>query len=344
MRALVCDQYGPLEALEIRAFEAPPLQPGTVRIRVMAASVNPPDVLMPQGKYQVKPPLPFVPGVEGMGRVIEVADDVVGFAIGDRVMSYAGWGCFAEEVVVPAIRVQKVPSGMSDREASGFVLVYSTAYHGMVDCGQLKAGEVVVVLGASGGIGLCAIQVAKALGARVIAVASTEEKLARCRAHGADEGINSSDQDVTARIRQLTADQGAEVVLDVVGGDLTEKALRAVRPYGRLLIAGYASGVIPLIKGNLVLLKQAQVIGVSYRLFLERTPHLAAANLQQLCELWCAGKLHPEVSAEFPFERVLEAIGKVANREAIGKIAVVFPTFPVGDDRAAISGGQPKST
>ena len=332
MKALVCTEYGALENLKIQEFERPTLLPGSIRIQLAAASVNPPDALMPQGKYQVKPPVPFVPGVEGMGRVIEVASDVDRFKVGDRAMTYAGVGCFAEEVVVPQIRAQKVPSGMDDRAASGFTLVYSTAYHGLVDCGQLQPGEVLVVLGASGGIGLCAIQIAKAIGARVIAVASTPEKLAKCKANGADELINSSEEDITARIRQLTSDGGADVVLDVVGGDITERALRAIRPYGRLLIAGYASGTIPLIKGNLVLLKQAKIIGVSYRLFLERTPELAARNLKRLCELWTEGKLHPEVSAEYAFEDVVAAIEAVANRKAIGKIAVMLPQRAGFDD------------
>lgn len=288
------------------------------------ASINPPDVLMPQGKYQVKPAVPFVPGVEAMGTVLEVGAGVANFAVGACVMTYAGQGCFAEQVVVPAFRVQRVPAGMNDKIAAGFILVYGTAYHGLVDCGRLAAGETLVVLGASGGIGLCAIQIAKALGATVIAVASTADKLTKCRQHGAHHLINVITENLTERVRQLTAGRGADVILDIVGGDLTEKALRATAPYGRLLIAGIASGVIPQIKGNLVLLKQAQVIGVSYRMFLEGTPMRAAQNLKHLCELWAEGKLHPEVTAEFPFARIVEAIKHVGERRAIGKVAVLI--------------------
>lgn len=322
MKALICRDYGPLDQLVIEDVPSPVIEPGSVRISVAVASVNPPDVLMPQGKYQVKPAVPFIPGVEGMGHVMEVGPGVDQFRVGDRVMAYAGWGCFADEVVVPQLRVQRVPDGMDNQAASGFILVYSTAYHAIVDCGKLAAGEDLVVLGASGGIGLCAIQIAKALGARVIAVASAAEKLAKCKSNGAEVLIDGSQGNLTEQIRSHTAGRGADVILDVVGGDVTEAALRAIKPYGRYLIAGYASGVIPMIKGNLVLLKQALVIGVSYRLYLERTPERAAANLQQLCDLWRDGKLHPEVTASYPFPSVVDAMRKVGERRAIGKVAV----------------------
>ena len=245
MKALVCNDYAPLEALRIEDIPPPAIGPGQVRIGIRVASVNPPDVLMPQGKYQVKPPVPFVPGVEGMGIVLEIGEGVDDLRVGDRVMTYAGHGCFAEQVVVPRVRVERVPPGMDDMVAAGFVLVYSTAYHGLVDCGRLQSGETLVVLGASGGIGLCAIQIAKGLGATVIAVASSSEKLEKCRANGADHLIDISRENLTERIRDFTAGRGTDVTLDVVGGDTTEPALRAIAPYGRHLIAGYASGVIP---------------------------------------------------------------------------------------------------
>jgi NADPH2:quinone reductase len=322
MKALVCHEYGPLRNLKLEEIASPPLQAGSVRIALRVASVNPPDVLMPQGKYQVKPAVPFVPGVEGMGRVSEIGEGVLGLQVGDRVMTYAGWGCFADEVVVPAHRVHPVPERMDDTVAAGFILVYSTAYHAIVDCGRVAPGEEVVVLGASGGIGLCAIQIAKALGARVIAVASSTEKLAKCRDHGADELINGREEDLTAAIRSATGGRGADVILDVIGGDVTEAALRAIAPYGRHLIAGYATGVIPMIKGNLVLLKQAQVIGVSYRLLLERTPERAMANLAALCRLYEAGKLSPEVTGDYVFDNVVDAIELVGAGRAIGKVCV----------------------
>lgn len=322
MKALVCKEFAALDNMSITDFEEPDLKAGCVLVDMKTVSVNPPDALMPQGKYQVKPPLPFVPGVEGMGVVSAVAADVDGFAVGDRVMTYAGLGCYAERLVVDAIRVKRVPENMSDEIASGFILVYSTAYHGIVDCGSLRAGETIVVLGAAGGIGLCAIQIAKSIGARVIAVASTQEKLDRCIENGADACINIRTEPLTESIRMLTGRKGADVIWDVVGGEVTESALRAIAPYGRLLIAGYASGVIPQIKGNLVLLKQAQVIGVSYRLLLERNPGHASRNLDALCEIWERGELKPSITQRFDFENIVDAMKLVASGEVIGKVAV----------------------
>ncbi len=322
MKAVICSNYGPLEHLSIAEVPEPELRPGCVRIQMTVASINPPDILMPQGRYQVKPPLPFVPGVEGAGVVMEVADDVTALAPGDRVMTYAGQGCFAQQAVVPALRVQRVPAGMSDEAASGFVLAYGTAYHALVDNGQLKSGETLVVLGASGGLGLCAVQIAKTLGAAVIAVASTPEKRAKCLENGADYVIDGSSEVPTVRIRELTNGHGAHVIFDVVGGEMTEPALRSIAPYGRFLIVGYASNQIPNIKANLVLLKQAQVIGVSYRLFAERTPELASDNLDHLCELWRGGKLHPQVTTRYEFAQILQALRHVADRKAIGKVAL----------------------
>ena len=323
MKAVLCKDYAPIEQLVIEDVEPPALPAGSVRIAVRAASVNPPDVLMPQGKYQVRPPLPFVPGLECMGTVLELGAGVDDLRVGERVMTYPGQGCYAQQVVAPRIRVERVPAGMDDKVAAGFVLVHSTAYHALVDCGRLAAGETLVVLGASGGIGLCAIQIGKALGATVIAVASTPDKRATCRENGADHLIDGSTENLTERIRELTGGQGADVILDVVGGDVTDRALRAIRPFGRYLIAGYASGVIPMIKGNVVLLKQAQVIGVSYRLLLERDPAHAAANLSALCRLFEQGKLRPLVTAAFALERIVDALKEVGERRAIGKVAVI---------------------
>ncbi|MES2415939.1 MAG: NADPH:quinone oxidoreductase family protein [Pseudomonadota bacterium] len=322
MKAVLCTEYTTVDRLSIGECEVPPLFPDGVRVAMRVAAINPPDVLMAQGKYQVKPDLPFVPGLEGMGTVMEVGANVTDLKPGDRVMSYVGQGCFAEQAVIARNRLERVPEGMSDNQASGFVLVYSTAYHGLVDCGHLAAGDVLVVLGASGGIGLCAIQIGKALGATVIAVASTEEKLAKCKDNGADHLVNATTENISDRIKAITAKKGANVILDVVGGDVTEAALRGIAPYGRLLIAGYASGIIPNIKGNLVLLKQASVIGVSYRQHLERNPAKAAANLRTLCDLYSAGKLHPEVGAEYTMAQIVDALKEVGERRAIGKVAV----------------------
>jgi len=286
------------------------------------ASVNPPDVLMPQGMYQVKPPVPFVPGIEGMGIVLETASDVDHVSPGDRVMMYAGQGCFAEENVVPVHSVCRVPQGMSDEAASGFVLAYSTVYHALFDCGQLAKGDTVVLLGAAGGLGLCAIQVAKAAGARVIAVASTAEKRDKCLQNGADEVLEPDPTRLRDDIRALTNDQGADVILDIVGGDITDVALRAIKPYGRFVIAGYASGRVPAIKANLILLKQARVVGASYRLLQQNQPEEAQANLARLCAMWERGLLRPEVTRVYPFEDFYEALCVVRDRKVIGKAAL----------------------
>lgn len=324
MKAVVCSDYAPLEALTIAEAPAPALLPGSVRIALHRASVNGPDVLMPQGRYQVKPAVPFVPGVEGAGVVREVAPDVRGLAVGDRVMTYAGCGCYAEEVVVPAWRVHRMPEGMSFDVAAGFILAYGTAYYALATCGGLAAGQDLVVLGASGGLGLCAVELGKALGARVIAVASNAQKLAVCRAHGADELIDSSVEPLRDRIRALTNDRGAAVVFDVVGGEATEAALRGIAAFGRLLIVGYASGQIPAIKANLVLLKQAHVIGVSYRIYTETEHAAVAAELARLTDLWRRGSLKPEVTSRYPLERTVDALKEMAERRVIGKAVIAI--------------------
>ncbi|WP_042877131.1 NADPH:quinone oxidoreductase family protein [Cupriavidus necator] len=318
MKAVVVSEYGPLEQLRIQSVPEPELRNGCVRIGVKVAAINPPDVLMPQGKYHVKPPFPFVLGIEAAGVVLETAPDVSALRVGDRVMTYAGDSCFAEQIVVPATRVFKVPDGMSDETAAGFSVVYGTAHHALVDAGALQKGETLVVLGASGGIGLCSIQIGKALGARVIAVASTAEKLAKCKEHGADELIQG-DESLRDRIKELTGGKGAEVIMDIVGGDATDSAIRAIAPYGRYLIAGYASGIVPNIKANLIFLKQARVIGASFRILLERSPESAAANIRHLCDLWEHGLLKPEVTARYPFEQVVDALKHVGERKVVGK-------------------------
>jgi len=322
MKAVVCTEYGPIERLSIQSVPAPAMKLGSVRIGVKVASINPPDVLMPQDKYHVKPPVPFIGGIEGAGVVLEVAPDVTGLSVGDRVMTYAGLGCFAEQVVVPASRAFRTPDGMDDETAAGFVLVYGTAHHVLVEAAALKQDETLVVLGASGGIGLCSIQIGKALGARVIAVASTPEKLAKCKEHGADDLIRT-DESLRDRIKELTGGRGADVIMDIVGGDATDSALRAIAPYGRYMIAGYASGIVPNIKANLIFLKQARVIGASFRILLERNPQAAAVNIRHLSDLWQRKLLRPEVTARYRFEQVVDALKHVGDRKVIGK-AVLY--------------------
>jgi len=318
MKAAMCREFG--GRVFIENVPKPKLLPGTVRIRMAMAAVNPPDILMPQGKYQVRPPLPFAVGIEGAGVVIEVADDVASIRAGDRVMTYAGHGCFAEEVVVPAHLVYQIPDKMSFETAAGFSLVYGTAYHALIDRGELSKGESVAILGAAGGIGLCAIQIADAVGAQAIAVASTEEKLAVCRSNGAKAALKTTSPNLAQLLRECSAGtKGLSVVHDTVGGALTLTALRALKPFGRHLIVGYASGEIPLIPGNYVLLKQVDVRGVSFRQCAQDSPDVAHASIQTLLKMWNDGKLVPHISKIYAFDQMHEALDVLARGAAIGK-------------------------
>lgn len=319
MKAAMCRAFGPLTDVRIEEIERPLLASDSVRIQVALASANPPDVLMPQGKYQVRPALPFAIGLECAGVVTEVAPGVQVPRVGDRVMAYAGQGCFAQEVVAPAHLVYPMHEDMPFEDAAGFALVNGTAYHALVDRGELKAGETVAVLGAAGGIGLGAIQIAKALGARVIAVASTQEKLDACRALGADEVLIPDIPRLKDQLLEATGGAGVDVVLDTVGGPITLAALRGLRTYGRHLIVGYSSGEIPQIPGNYVLLKQVSVIGVSFRQCAQNTPALAHAGMKALGELSRTGKLRPPPCTIHPFENFADALNALSSRATIGK-------------------------
>lgn len=322
MKAVVCNAFGPVSDLKIQETGAPIIRPGTVRIRVAAAAVNPPDNLMPQGKYQVKPEFPFVLGLECAGIITETGSGVADLGVGDRVMTYAGHGCFADEVVVPAELVYKMPAGMPFEMAAGFAVAYGTAYHGLVERGQLKKGETVAILGAAGGIGLCAIQIAKAVGAHVIAVASTPEKRELCRANGADHALSSDPAGLKTGLLELSGGKGVHVVHDTVGGPLSMAALRGIRPYGRHLIVGYASGEIQQIPANYVLLKQVSVVGVSFRQCAQDNSALAQAGMRALGGLWEAGLLAPCVSRTYPFERFQDALNALSSGTAVGKLII----------------------
>lgn len=320
MRAILCHATTGIQELRHADVNPSPLVPHSVRVRMRYAALNPPDALMAQGKYQVQPPLPFVLGVEGMGVVTEVAPEVSEVRAGDRVMVYAGHGCMAEELVVSADRVLAAPKNMPDEVAAGFLLGYGTSHHGLLARGNLKKGETVAVLGAAGSLGTSAIQIAKAVGAYVIAVASTPSKLQFCQVIGADFGILSGSDTLREELKAATDSRGPHVIYDVVGGDLTETLLRAIAPTGRLLIAGYASGKIPAIKANLILLKQAAVIGVSFRQYFQQLPQLAKADLANLIELWATGKLKPPSPEVIEFSQVLDSLNALATGQVTGKI------------------------
>jgi NADPH2:quinone reductase len=304
--------------------ELPSPQPGAgeVVISMNAASLNFPDVLIIQDKYQVKPPLPFSPGSELAGVVISVGDGVTRVRPGDRVMAVTTYGAFAEEVKTHESRVLPLPDGMSFETGAAFLLTYGTSDHALVDRGALQSGETLLVLGAAGGVGLAAIEIGKVLGARVIACASTDQKLAVCREHGADETINYASEDLRERIKQLTGGNGVDVVYDAVGGPSTEAAFRSTAWRGRLLVVGFASGEIPKLPMNLPLLKGSSIVGVYWGDWTRREPEAFAARVRQLGEWYRAGKLKPHISATLPLERAAEALRMMASRQVTGKIVL----------------------
>lgn len=323
MKALVCREYGPIEGLKVEDVPSPRPGPNEVVVEVKASSLNFPDALLVQGLYQVKPPLPFSPGMELAGVVREVGAAVSGAKIGDRVIASPGRGGFAQECVVPADRVAALPPAMDFETAAAFVLTYSTSLHALRDCGQLLPGETLVVLGAAGGTGTSAIEIGKAMGAKVIAAASSEEKLAFCKDLGADETIDYETTDLRQRILDLTAGKGADVVYDPVGGAHTEAALRATAWRGRLLIIGFASGVIPQVKLNYALLKERSLIGVYWGDWTRHDPAGQRRNLEQLAAWFAEGRIKPAISERVSLEDAPAAMQRLLERKVKGKVVVV---------------------
>ena len=324
MKALLCTQFGPPDLLEIRDLPSPAAGQGEVVITVKAASVNFPDFLIIQNKYQFKPELPFSPGSELTGVVKEVGPGVTGVTSGDRVMAFTTYGAFREEVKVESTRVLPLPAQMDFNTGAAFLLTYGTMDHGLRDRGGLRAGETALVLGASGGIGIASIEIAKALGARVIACASDADKLAVCRQHGADETIDYTSENLRDRIKVLTKERGVDVVVDPVGGPYTEPALRSCAWRGRLLVVGFAAGEIPKIPLNLTLLKGCSIVGVFWGDFLRREPDAFAASVAQLGKWFAAGQLKPHVTATFPLDRAADAIALMGARRVVGKVVVTM--------------------
>jgi NADPH:quinone reductase len=322
VKAILCKQFGPPETLVFEEVPSPMPGPGEVVLTVAAASVNFPDTLIIQNKYQVKPPLPFSPGSECAGVVKSVGEGVSHARPGDRVMAVTTYGSFAEEVKTDASRLLAIPPGMDFVTAAAFTLTYGTSAHALIDRGDVKAGETLLVLGASGGVGLAAIEIGKALGARVIACASTPEKLAVCREHGADETINYQMEDLRERVKGITGGRGADVVYDAVGGPYSEPALRSTAWRGRFLVVGFAAGEIPKIPLNLTLLKGCSIVGVFWGEFVRREPDRFRAVIAQLGEWYQAGKLRPYVSETLPLERAAEALARMASREVKGKLVL----------------------
>src|SRR5437868_275327 len=326
MKAVVCKQYGPPESLTFEELPSPTAAAGEVVVSVKAASVNFPDFLIIQNKYQFKPPLPFSPGSELAGVVKEVGAGVSGWHSGDRVIAFTTYGAFAEEVKTDASRLLRLPEGMDFVTGAAFLLTYGTSDHALRDRAALQSGETLLVLGAAGGVGLAAIEIGKALGARVIACASSDDKLAVCRGHGADAAINYASEDLRERVKALTEGRGVDVIYDAVGGPYTEPAFRSLAWRGRLLVVGFAAGEIPKLPLNLALLKGASVVGIFWGDFVRREPREFAASVQQLGRWYAEGRLRPHVSQTLPLERAAEAIKLLASRQAKGKIVLTVGT------------------
>jgi NADPH2:quinone reductase len=324
MKAVLCKAYGPPESLVVEDVPDPAPGPGEVVLSVKAASVNFPDVLIIENKYQVKPPLPFSPGCEAAGVVSQIGSGVERVKPGDRVMAITGYGAFAEKVVVPADRLVSIPAGMDDVTAGAFLFTYATSDHAVRDRGALNAGETLLVLGAAGGVGLAAVEIGKAVGATVIACASTDDKLTVCREHGADATINYATEDLRERIKHVTGDRGVDVVLDPVGGRFSEPALRSMAWRGRFVVVGFAAGEIPRIPLNLTLLKGCSIVGAFLGAWMRREPERFADSTRQLLRWHAEGRLKPRIDRTFPLERTAEAIAYMAGRSVKGKIVVTI--------------------
>lgn len=322
MRALICTAFAEPEALTVQTVPDPTPGPGEVVLDVRAAGVNYPDALMVLGQYQVKPPLPFTPGAEAAGVISAVGKGVTHLRPGQRAVAFTGTGAFAEKLRAPASVVMPLPDGLELEVAAGLPLAYGTSMHALADRAQLQAGETLLVLGAAGGVGLAAVMIGKALGARVIAAASSEEKLELCRAHGADETLNYGAEDLRERLKTLTGGQGPDVIFDPVGGDLAEPAFRSIGWGGRYLVVGFAGGEIPRLPLNLPLLKGASLVGVFWGEFARRDPQANARNMARLTEWVLDGTLRPLVSGRYPLERTPEALRALLDRRVTGKVVV----------------------
>ncbi len=321
--AVVCNEFGPVDKLEYKKVELCEPGPGEIRLTVKAAGVNFPDMLLVRGLYQAKPPLPFVPGAEFSGAVNAVGEGVDNYKPGDRVAANSlALGGFAEQAVVNARNVMPIPDEMPFTDAANLLCAHGTAHHALKQRANLQAGENLVVLGASGGTGIAAVQIGKAMGARVIAVCSSEEKLEIARQNGADELINSSDADLKSSIKELTDNKGADVVYDVVGGDAFDACSRAMARNGRLLVIGFASGRIPEFPVNLALVKEYSVVGVFWGSWAAHEPRAFAANVRELMDWYAEGKVRVVTDKTFKLEDAANALKRLEERSVIGKVVV----------------------
>ena len=322
MKAIMCKELGPPEKLVLDNVPEPSMGKNAVRIAVKACGVNFPDTLIIQGKYQFKPDMPFTPGGEFAGEIIEVGADVKHLRTGDRVAGGAAWGAYGEQVVTPAAGLIPLPKEVDYITAAAFPMIYGTSYHALKQRADLKPGETLLVLGAAGGVGLAAVELGKVMGARVIAAASTAEKLQACRERGADEVINYSTEDLKQRVKALTGGKGADVIYDPVGGDFFDQSTSCINWNGRILVVGFTSGRIPELPINRVLLKGCAVVGVFWGQFTMREPQVNMANFTQLVQWLVEGKLRPMVSKTYSLAEVPQALNDMMARKAIGKLVI----------------------
>ncbi len=319
MKAILCHDFGSPDNLAIGDIPSPPVPARGVKIKVRACGVNFADILMIGGLYQLKPQLPFSPGMEVAGDIIEVGADVDRARLKQRVLAPMMYGGFAEEVVVPAETALPIPATMSYEHGAAFPLIYGTAHVALVQRGQLQAGETLLVLGAAGGVGLAAVELGKLLGARVIAAASTREKLALAREYGADDVIDYSSENLRERLKALTADRGVDVIFDPVGGDIFDQAVRRIAWEGRYLVIGFASGRIPSLPANIALLKNASLVGVFFGPYMEHKPAVIHDCFARLLSWYAAGQLSPHIHKSFPLEDAALALGELMGRRVMGK-------------------------
>ncbi len=325
MKALICPSLGPVENLKVMDVESPAPGQGEVVVGVAYAALNFFDTLMIEGKYQLKPAPPFSPAGEFSGRVATLGAGVKGFAIGDRVMGSSGFGAARERIAVPANRLVHVPDGLPLDKAAGLSIAYGTTIHALKQRGEMKPGETLVVLGASGGVGLAAVEIGRAMGARVIACASSDDKLAFARRYGADETINYATEDLRARLKDLTGAKGVDVVYDPVGGALAEPALRSLGWKGRFLVIGFASGEIPRPPLNVILLKGCDIRGVYWGEFTAREPEVNRDNMSQLLAWAQSGAISVHIHAKYALEEYKKAFEAIAGRQTLGKTLLRLP-------------------
>ncbi len=323
MHAWLCENPVGVDALTWKELPTPAPKAGEVLIEIKAASLNFPDLLIVQNKYQMKPPLPFVPGSEYAGVVQAVGEGVVHLKVGQHVACLSGTGGFGTHTLAPAALCMPLPEGFPFVDAAAFIMIYATSHHALIDRAQLKAGETVLVLGAAGGVGTAAIQIAKAAGARVIAAASNDEKCALCKTLGADATIDYSTENLREAIKALTDGKGPDVIYDPVGGDYTEPAFRSIAWRGRYLVVGFAAGPIPALPFNLALLKGASIMGVFWGDFAKREPKANGAMMMELAKMYAQGKIKPVIDRTMPMSDLKAAYAHMGSRGVMGKLVMV---------------------